>query len=1560
MAKSTKSTFKPAKNLNYKSVVTMAEGGNVSELNYSERREYIEENYAPFITDAQMIFSIYDSGIEYDYKGDRNEVVSSIIDSYKELGDYTETTLPQETIYEIQDWDLVRKEIDPETDEVISETSLEELSADNTYNFSYNGLVDLNWRVYHDEEYDRFFYVIMPHLGGDIRGNYGDAIILEGNDKEELFYRFYEGFISGGASIYIKFKDGSEIAFDSEQDSDVFYFRVSESFEPTGMAQKYLEDFEQFETWQGDEFLEETIDIYLARKGVAPKMMAGGSLNDETPMAYIQILGYDEGQWFNLTDYSDGQDVIDSIFDFMNELNNQFGGNREEFEVTDYEGFGDDLYDRYMGANEFEEIIEAYEKYQSSDFPADVISAYKKDSGSGSNSLSDVIDEMDNNYFGKYDNLKDFGYEMVEQGVYEPSDNDVYITDTDKRIMAGEESDALVNEMSFEDLMNIAPDTESEYEDEKSELEDKIVELQEEIKDLTELQNSADDDDEYGTIAEQIEEKEIELEDAENSYVDIDSRFEDKAREEARDSVYDEIYDKLENDLSSWLEEYGYTSELQNLSFLSVDYENIGDYLSSDYLIVEYDGEMYFFNNYAKGGRITASKRKPKYAFYIVESSTKKLVSGYSTKAEANEQRKLLVQQYPSMRFEIYPLANLEAKTDLDVYAKKDYVELSTLDKIKKVSVDAYRYGQEKVGQAQMFLEKNDVKSKIKRGARKVYDKTKQGANWLRGKWLEADFGDGTGRAKFFADGGSTDEKYYRIYGNATKKGFDLYYFNNDNFEDYIGTYATIDLAQEQAEKDGYKSSPMYYRYADGGIVGSEIEFNYYGEPRMGTIYEDFEGNSFAVQSGTSKMLVEKNDILRFIEPKKERSFSFFENGGELYDMSLPMGFYVKINPNYTATIRNLNSFESYLERKDEIFGKEFGEITNVDKSASQEWVAELNRLIEKKKSELETKGTGNYKVGDEITLWRNQADRDGYVLAVDNNEMLVEYEMPNGTSALNIIDLTLPEYDKYNYNKNYKTISYDNARKSKKWSGKIDANRLINNPQGSSRRKLPTKRFANGGEFIDGAKYKVIDKSDKHYGQVGFSHYGIERDNKGVSFVSLEFPNGVNTYSMDEVERVYANGGDVGKSWTIRDNDDLSVASYLNETQLIKWAKQLAKENGENVKINSSQEAIIYIEKRDKNDEQDFEVYENYANGGGLGEYFKKFENDFSSTRRGGVKNYSVDIDLENGEQLRGGDLDFKDGNDALFLYERIKKKGEYQNEKIEDIQLIANFKNGDYESVDIPRYNNGGMAGLGEVSGMLPNALPMSTITPMARGGKLEDWKKGKFINGKKWYLYKYDNKRWVLEIYKKDNLIDSYYIDVEELENQETGIGKKMYISYSNSQGSGILIPEIVQVKVFNVIKMDNPKLYFGENVYDYQIAHNKFSDEFGYANGGGVGNVLLQVGDVVVIYPNYASIYTNSKGEIVDIMPDGKTYEIKIKRNKNGDNEYVKFDKSELKFIGGKGTFYDNGGGVEIAEIPTRERTTITKPTTTPTTTPSKPDKDSPYKPKGIPKPKATRM
>ena len=825
MAKSTKNTYKPLKKGSYKTAFKMEDGGNVSELNYSERKEYIEQKYAPFIQDAQMTFRIFDNSFEYDYKKDRKEVVKEIIENYETLGDYTEETLSKETVYEIKGFEIVRRELDPETDEFYDETELEQITSDNTYNFSYLGLVDLNWRLYYDADYEKYFYVIMPHLGGDIRGNYGNAIILEGSDKDDLFYRFYEGFISGGASIYLKFIDGSEIGFDSEQDSDVFNFSLNEVFEPTGMAENFYADFEKFDSWKGDEFLEETVDIFLMRNGNAPKMMAGGSLDDETPKAYIEILGdYNEGKWIDLTDYSDGNDVIDGISEWMDELNEIDGGNREEYRVADFEGFGNDMFDEYMGMNEFDEIIQAYEKYSENDFPNDVIFEYKDNIGNPTRTIADIIDDMENNYFGRYDNYESFGIQMVDDGVYSPSVNDVYITDTDKRNLAGEEADAYVDGLSFDEALKIADDVRVKYDNEVSELEEKISIIESEIEDLTELRATSDDDDEYEIISEQIEEKEIERDDVQNELDDIDSRFEDEAFEEVRDIHYELIYDKLENDLEDWLSEYGYDDEdLSNINFLSVDYNKLGEELSADYLVIDYNNELYFFSNYGKGGRLKASKRKPQYDFYIVENSTKKLVSGYKTREEAVEQRKLLITEYPSMRFEIFTLGNLEAKTNLDVNAKKDYVELTALDKIKQVSVDAYRYGKEKVGQANSFLQKHDVKGKIKRGARNVADKTKQGANWLRNQWREADFGDGKGKAKFFADGGGVNasvpineskaEKWYYRLKESDRIHLSKKYPKNDN-------ETNEDWFQKVWIESGKSIGIKRNKYADGGMAG--------------------------------------------------------------------------------------------------------------------------------------------------------------------------------------------------------------------------------------------------------------------------------------------------------------------------------------------------------------------------------------------------------------------------------------------------------------------------------------------------------------------------------------------------------------------------------------------------------------------------------------------------------------------------------------------------------------------------------------------------------------------
>ena len=42
--------------------------------------------------------------------------------------------------------------------------------------------------------------------------------------------------------------------------------------------------------------------------------------------------------------------------------------------------------------------------------------------------------------------------------------------------------------------------------------------------------------------------------------------------------------------------------------------------------------------------------------------------------------------------------------------------------------------------------------------------------------------------------------------------------------------------------------------------------------------------------------------------------------------------------------------------------------------------------------------------INDELNVYRNQLDREAIVLAVWKHKALIEYTMPNGTSALNII----------------------------------------------------------------------------------------------------------------------------------------------------------------------------------------------------------------------------------------------------------------------------------------------------------------------------------------------------------------------------------------------------------------------------------------------------------------------------------------------------------------------------------------------------------------------------
>jgi hypothetical protein len=75
--------------------------------------------------------------------------------------------------------------------------------------------------------------------------------------------------------------------------------------------------------------------------------------------------------------------------------------------------------------------------------------------------------------------------------------------------------------------------------------------------------------------------------------------------------------------------------------------------------------------------------------------------------------------------------------------------------------------------------------------------------------------------------------------------------------------------------------------------------------------------------------------------------------------------------------------------------------------------------------------------IGRETLVVRNQGSRDARVVGVNSEHLLIEYEMPNGTTALNIIDGMASSDD-------YKSITYKNAMTK----FNIELSLLINNPQ--------------------------------------------------------------------------------------------------------------------------------------------------------------------------------------------------------------------------------------------------------------------------------------------------------------------------------------------------------------------------------------------------------------------------------------------------------------------------------------------------------------------------------
>lgn len=295
----------------------------VKEMGYAERREWINENIVPHLKSAVNYWNSYNHG-SFDANDEKSN--KEFLDKVRKSAMYGSTeAFEKATSLKVDDsgWGLES----PEGEE------FEEVASDNTYNSSYLGLFNWSFKIYSIYG-ERFVLMAHPHMGGDIRSNYGDPIFLEGESKEDVIYKFYEEVIDGKHSVNLEFKDGTSVTFDAQQDSDVNYYELyddgskKKKLKLGSPVEVLISTFKTFKGWSGDDFVESIVDEFNRSK--PKKKKDGGNLGsylheDKNFNEYKKSLEDKYGKGFKNTSLN--EDEFDKLYELKERRNNSFEKN---------------------------------------------------------------------------------------------------------------------------------------------------------------------------------------------------------------------------------------------------------------------------------------------------------------------------------------------------------------------------------------------------------------------------------------------------------------------------------------------------------------------------------------------------------------------------------------------------------------------------------------------------------------------------------------------------------------------------------------------------------------------------------------------------------------------------------------------------------------------------------------------------------------------------------------------------------------------------------------------------------------------------------------------------------------------------------------------------------------------------------------------------------------------------------------------------------------------------------------------------------------------------------
>jgi cell division septation protein DedD len=796
-------------------------------------------------------------------------------------------------------------------------------------------------------------------------------------------------------------------------------------------------------------------------------------------------------------------------------------------------------------------------------------------------------------------------------------------------------------------------------------------------------------------------------------------------------------------------------------------------------------------------------------------------------------------------------------------------------------------------------LEKNDVKGKIKRGARKVADKTKQGANWLRGKWLEADFGDGTGRAKFFADGGGVEiGSTFESENDSlnTFKGYNNYFcieFNGKvlhsvktksqhlkKLNELVDKYNLTEIKQKNSEFDdggGVHTMPNgevmlnSAHYKNGGGVMSDGRFKLRGFPpidkfELMELYYDFQENfSSNIEKFTKHYNKVHDSKLRLIDVKELFDYAklTFEPNGSKFDN----GGYIKQDSWTNSGMSNLSVKETkqiaekYAQALSTLYNQEFS----------------VNPSVEENSFDLDIDGMA-YEGGSYLIYG------DGSVVnvAVNPNSRLGSTKSSINEIIGKIIDLK----NQYG-NAQFETLKRaDGSVYGRKISSEI--------------------KYDDGGEV---GNYELLKKIKKEFGNPP----------KGSDIRALK--KGI-------VEVFYYSPNEDAKNWAMKVKNKFGfgrLPSSIQYNSAIIYVDTFKMADG-GVSYEPMTKPVPTTKPKERTKPDKDSPYKpkgtpkpkaSYDTGGAVDDYIAQQESEFSSDEYKMRKQYRGDYrDIE----YQG----FLAIDESLTPNERLSDY-EFEGEEFSKenlLEVAKKYPQADYITFHarIMGDNEWGMEdeGLSPIDD-LAMSFDMAKLNQFADGGGVWDkmtdeerkeYEKGKYIH------YNIMNSRW--QVWNGN--------ESEEFWNQE-------------------------QAEKFAGFEYDQDK--------DVRYSRNKYQY---LSNGGGVDSKAEKLANTIrKDYQNGVVVQVNND------YGDSAYFSISAPFEYSLSKETAK--EINKKYFNGKGEI--SGGGNEhylnvnfdldnfadggVSYEPMTKPVPTTKPKT-----PTKPDKDNPYKPKGIPKPKATKM